>query len=133
LSSNGGVDISLNGTSVLDIQESQDIVTNIDNITWTLESGLELDFSVSLSSGLNRTVVISLFLKSGNDYSLFQVINSDLNPGIRDLNFKLGHPDASRLKISVSPNTWISLNGDAEDIIELSQPIIIPSIRIIII
>lgn len=131
LSSNGGVDISLNGTSVLDIQESQDIVTNIDNITWTLESGLELDFSVSLSSGLNRTVVISLFLKSGNDYSLFQVINSDLNPGIRDLNFKLGHPDASRLKISVSPNTWISLNGDAEEIIELSPPKINPSIRII--
>ena len=46
LSSNGGIDISLNGTSILDIQESQDIVVNIDSISWTLESGLELDLSL---------------------------------------------------------------------------------------
>ncbi len=130
LSSNGGIDISLNGTSILDIQESQDIVVNIDSFSWTLESGLELDISVSLSPGLNRSVVISLFMKSGNDYSLYQVINSDLNPGIRDLNFNLGHPDASRFKILISPYSWVSLNGDAEDITELSPPLISPSIKI---
>jgi hypothetical protein len=130
LSSNGGIDISLNGTSILDIQETQDIVVNIDSTSWTLESGLELDISVSLSPGLNRSVVISLFMKSGNDYSLYQVINSDLNPGVRDLNFNLGHPDASRFKISVSPYSWISLNGDAEEITELSPPLISPSIKI---
>ena len=130
MSSNGGIDISLNGTSILNIQDSQDIVANIDSISWTLESGLELDISVSLSPGLNRSVVISLFMKSGNDYSLYQVINSDLNPGIRDLNFNLGHPDASRFKISISPYSWVSLNGDAEDITELSPPLISPSIKI---
>ena len=129
-SSNGGTDISLNGTSIIDIQESQDIVANIDSISWTLELGLELDISISLSPGLNRSVVISLYMKSGNDYSLYQTINSHINPGIRDLSFKLGHPDASRLKISVSPYTWVSQNGDAEEIIELSPPLISPSIII---
>ena len=130
LSANGGIDISLNGTSYLDIHESQEILVNIDDISWTLDSGLDLELSLLLSSGVNRSVMISVFMKSGNDYSLYQSLTVDLNPGIRTLNFKLGNPDASRLKISVSPNSWISLSGDAERIIELSPPLISPSIII---
>jgi len=130
LSVNGGIDVSLNGTSYLEVRESQEIVVNIDKTSWTLDSGLDLDLSLSLSPGVNRSVIISVFMKSGNDYSLYQSLPVDLNPGIRTLNFKLGNPDASRLKISVSPNSWISLSGDAERIIELSPPLISPSIEI---
>ena len=130
LSSNGGVDISLNGTSYLEIQESQEIVNDIEQISWTLQDGLNLDVSISLSSGLNRSVTVSVLMKSGNDYSLYQVFNVDLNPGIRSLNLDLAHPDASRLKLVVSAEGWVSLNGDAEIIIELSPPLIIPSIMI---
>ena len=129
ISSNGGVDTSLNGSSFLNIQESQDIVVSIDDISWTL-SGLELDASISLSSGLNRSADVSVWMKSGNDYSLYQSLTLDLTPGIRSLDFSLGNPDASRLKISVSPNSWYSLNGVAEEIIELSAPVISPSILI---
>ena len=130
LSANGGIDVSLNGTSYLDVHESQEIVANIEDTSWTLDSGLDLELSLSLSSGVNRSVIISVFMKSGNDYSLYQSLPVDLNPGIRTLNFKLGNPDASRLKISVSPDSWISLSGDAERIIELSPPLISPSIII---
>ena len=42
----------------------------------------------------------------------------------------LGHPDASRLKVVVSPNGWLPLNGDGELIIELIPPLVIPSILI---
>jgi len=129
ISSNGGVDTSLNGSSFLNIQESQDIVVSIDDISWTL-SGLELDASISLSSGLNRSADVSVWMKSGNDYSLYQSLTLDLTPGIRSLDFSLGNPDASRLKISVSPNSWYSLNGVAEETIELSAPVISPSILI---
>jgi ssDNA-binding Zn-finger/Zn-ribbon topoisomerase 1 len=130
LSVNGGIDVSLNGTSYLEVRESQEIVVNIDKTSWKLDSGLDLDLSLSLSPGVNRSVIISVFMKSGNDYSLYQSLPVDLNPGIRTLNFKLGNPDASRLKISVSPNSWISLSGDAERIIELSPPLISPLIEI---
>ena len=53
-----------------------------------------------------------------------------MNPGIRNLNLNLGHPDASRLKVVVSPNEWLPLNGDGEVIIELIPPLVIPSIMI---
>jgi hypothetical protein len=60
LSANGGIDISLNGTSYLDVHESQEIVVNIDDTSWTLDSGLDLELSLSLSSGVNRSVMISV-------------------------------------------------------------------------
>ena len=131
LGSNGGIDISLNGTSNLDVQESQDIVINIDQIFWTLQDGLNLEASVSLSSGLNRNVIVSIEMKSGNDYSLYQTFSVDLSPGIRNLHFNLGHPDASRLKISVTPDNWVSLQGVGEKILDISPPLILPSIMIV--
>ena len=130
LSSDGGIDLSLNGTYNLEIQKSQDIVVDIEQSSWTLDDGLNLDFSLSLDSGLNRSVKVSIFMKSGNDYSLYQEFSVYLNPGIRNLNLELGHPDASRLKIVVSAEAWLSINGDAEKIIDLSPPLIIPSILI---
>ena len=130
LSSHGGVDTYLNGTSYLEIQESQEIVNSIEQMSWTLQEGLNLDVSISLSSGLNRSATVSVLMKSGNDYSLYQIFTVDLNPGIRNLNLDLGHPDASRLKLVVSADGWLSINGDAEVIIELSPPLIIPSIMI---
>ena len=71
-----------------------------------------------------------IFMKSGNEYGEFQKFNIQMNPGIRNINLNLGHPDASRLKVVVSPNGWLPLNGDGELIIELIPPLVIPSILI---
>ena len=127
---NGGVDVSLNGSSDIEVRNSQDIIVELEEISWDLEEGLDLDISISLSSGLNRSMGVEIFMKSGNEYAEFQKFNIEMNPGIRNINLNLGHPDASRLKIVVSPNSWLPLNGDGELIIELIPPLVTPSILI---
>ena len=127
---NGGVDVSLNGSSNIEVRNSQDIIVELEEISWDLEDGLDLDMSISLSPGLNRSMGVEIFMKSGNEYGEFQKFNIQMNPGIRNINLNLGHPDASRLKVVVSPNGWLPLNGDGELIIELIPPLVIPSILI---
>ena len=84
----------------------------LEEISWDLKEGLDLDISISLSSGLNRSIGVEIFMKSGNEFDEFQKFNIEMNPGIRNINLNLGHPDASRLKIVVSPNDWLPLNGN---------------------
>jgi hypothetical protein len=127
---NGGVDISLNGSSNLEVRESQDINVELEEITWTFQDGINLDVSIYLSSGLNRSVDLEVLMKSGNEYTEYQTFTLQMNPGIRNINLKLGHPDASRLKVIVSPNYWLPLNGDGELVVELNPPLVIPSIII---
>ena len=127
---NGGVEVSLNGSSNIEVRNSQEIIVELEEISWDLEDGLDLDMSISLSSGLNRSMGVEIFMKSGNEYGEFQKFNIQMNPGIRNINLNLGHPDASRLKVVVSPNGWLPLNGDGELIIELIPPLVIPSILI---
>ena len=127
---NGGVDVSLNGSSNIEVRNSQDIIVKLEENSWDLEDGLDLDISISLSSGLNRSIGVEIFMKSGNEFDEFQKFNIEMNPGIRNINLNLGHPDASRLKIVVSPNAWLPLNGNGEVIIELIPPLVIPSILI---
>jgi hypothetical protein len=127
---NGGVDVFLNGSSNIEVRNSQDIIVELEEISWNLEDGLDFDISISLSSGLNRSMGVEIFMKSGNEYGEFQKFSIEMNPGIRNINLNLGHPDASRLKVVVSPNGWLPLNGNEEVIIELIPPLVIPSILI---
>ena len=129
-SSNGGIDVSLNGSTNIEVRKSQDISVELEEITWNLEDGLDLDVLISLSSGLNRSMEVGVFMKSGNEYNDYQKFTIEMNPGIRYINLNLGHPDASRLKVVVSPNGWLPLNGDGEASIELIPPLVSPSILI---
>ena len=127
---NGGIDVSLNGSSNIEVSNSQEIAVELEEITWDLQEGLDLDILISLSNGLNRSLNVEILMKSGNEFEDYQQFTIEMNPGIRNLNLNLGHPDASRLKVVVSPNEWLPLNGDAEVIIELIPPLVIPSIMI---
>ena len=127
---NGGIDVSLNGSSNIEVSNSQEIAVELEEITWDLQKGLDLDILISLSNGLNRSLNVEILMKSGNEFEDYQQFTIEMNPGIRNLNLNLGHPDASRLKVVVSPNEWLPLNGDGEVIIELIPPLVIPSIMI---
>ena len=127
---NGGIDVSLNGSSNIEVRNSQEIAVESEEITWNLQDGLDLNILISLSDGLNRSLDVEIFMKSGNEYEVYQKFTIEMNPGIRNLNLNLGHPDANRLKVVVSPNGWLPLNGDGEVIIELIPPLVIPSIMI---
>lgn len=129
-SMNGGIDISLNGTSKVEIRDSQNIDIVIEEKSWSLQRGLNVDISVFLSPGLNRSVDIQVFMKSGTEYIEYQFISIEMNPGQRIINFNLGQPDANRLKITVSSNGWLPLNGDAELVTEIIPPLVVPSIII---
>ena len=127
---NGGIDVSLNGSSNIEVSNSQEIAVELEEITWDLQEGLDLDILISLSNGLNRSLNVEILMKSGNEFEDYQQFTIEMNPGIRNLNLNLGHPDSSRLKVVVSPNEWLPLNGDGEVIIELIPPLVIPSIMI---
>ena len=127
---NGGIDVSLNGSSNIEVRNSQEIAVESEEITWNLQDGLDLNILISLSDGLNRSLDVEILMKSGNEYEVYQKFTIEMNPGIRNLNLNLGHPDANRLKVVVSPNGWLPLNGNGEVIIELIPPLVIPSIMI---
>jgi len=126
----GGIDTSLNGTSNVEVRESQDINIELEEIIWNFQDGLNLDVSISLSSGLNRSIDVQVLMKSGNEYTNYQTFSLEMNPGIRNINLNLGQPEGSRLKVIVSPNDWLPLNGDGEMIVELIPPLVTPSIII---
>ena len=79
---------------------------------------------------MNRSIDVQVLMKSGNEYTDYQKFSLEMNPGIRNINLNLGQPEGSRLKVIVSPNDWLPLNGDGEMIVELIPPLVTPSIII---
>ena len=84
--------------------------------------------TIGMDKKISENKMYGYALRFGNDYVEYQTFSLEMNPGIRNINLNLGHPDASRLKLIVTTNNWLSLNGDAELVVELIPPLVIPSI-----
>ena len=105
-SNNGGVARELNGTSSVEVLNSQTMTLVIDSTTWDLTNGLNSEISLYLSEGRSREVSVEVAILDQTIESIIQTFLLTLDPGRRELTLTLGHPSADSLIIRVEAFDW---------------------------
>ncbi len=104
-SPNGGVDSSLNGIFELTISPPQTLILSPISYSWDLSNSLEAKFSLSLTQGKSRILVVNIYGGPSNDnpiYSSRIIIDS----GYRTFDVDLGNPEYSVIRIEAIPYLW---------------------------
>ena len=123
ISSIGGVSLELNGSHNLIIMPQQQVQSGINSLAWTISSGIELEYWVSLSDGPSREIEISIGEYQAGLFTELQRFPMKLDQGVRNLDFKIPNPDSNldRIRITISPLDWTS--GQILDLfVELTRP-----------
>lgn len=106
----------------LAVQPSQSLQIEIISWVWTLESGLDVEVTTSLSSGEDRLVLLEIGTSGSSGDETQISIEIYLTPGQRTLSYNLGHPSASSLAwVEMTPLSWAS-STTAEDLVNLIRP-----------
>ena len=111
VSNGGGVARELNGSTTIEVLDSQSLDLVIDSINWDLENGLNSEVSLYLSQGRSRTVEIEISIVDQAIESTLQTFQFMMDPGKRDLILPLGNPSADSLIIRVTPISWLATNN----------------------
>ena len=123
ISNIGGVSLELNGSHNLIIMPQQQVQSGINSLAWTISSGIELEYWVSLSDGPSREIEISIGEYQAGLFTELQRFPMKLDQGVRNLDFKIPNPDNNldRIRITISPLDWTS--GQIADLfVELTRP-----------
>ncbi len=123
ISSIGGVSLELNGSHNLIIMPQQEVHSGIKSLAWTISSGIELEYWVSLSDGPPRDIEVSVGEYQAGSFTELQRFPMKLDQGVRNLNFEIPNPDSNldRIRITISPLDWTS--GQIPDLsVELTSP-----------
>ena len=120
----------LSGTTILNIQPPQSLEASISTIDWTLDGGLSIELTTTLSAGESRLVLLEVGT-TGASGDMAQISTQiSLSPGQRTLNYNLGQPtSSSHAWVELTPVTWTS-STLAEDEISLIHPNPMPSVII---
>ena len=110
VSNSGGVARELNGSTTIEVLDSQSLELVIDSTDWDLENGLNSEVSLYLSQGRSRTVEIEISIVYQAIESTLQTFQFMMDPGKRDLILPLGNPSADSLIIRVTPISWLATN-----------------------
>ena len=110
VSNSGGVARELNGSTTIEVLDSQSLDLVIDSTDWDLENGLNSEVSLYLSQGRSRTVEIEISIVDQAIESTLQTFQFMMDPGKRDLILPLGNPSADSLIIRVTPISWLATN-----------------------
>ena len=123
ISSIGGVSLELNGSHDLIIMPQQQVQSGIKSLAWTISSGIELEYWVSLSDGPSRDIEISIGEYQAGLFTELQRFPLKLDQGVRNLDLKIPNPDNNldRIRIAISPLDWTS--GQIDDLfVDLTRP-----------
>ncbi len=112
----------LAGSISLTIQSSQSLEATISSLGWTLDAGLSVEITTTLSPGESRLVSLEVGT-SGSSGDATQIsIEILLSPGQRTLTYNLGHPSpSSNAWVTLTPMGWLS-SSIAEDQVTLIRP-----------
>ena len=100
------VDTSLTGDFVVEVYQSQAIEASVESYDWSLDGGLSVDVSMTLSPGRSRALLLEISKEHQGDSSLMQSFTVELDPGRRSVTIELGHPEADSLTIELIPISW---------------------------
>lgn len=102
----GGVARELNGSTTVEILESQSMTLVIDSTNWDLTNGLDAELSLYLSEGRSRAVTLEVAILDQTIETNLQSFELILDPGRRQLSLSLGDPSADSLIIKVEAVDW---------------------------
>ena len=107
----------------VEILEPQSLILSYDSYEWDLSSSLKIDFSLYLSNGAPRPILVNIY----NELEPEDILYSSklvMDNGFRLLSVNLGNPDFSNLAIEVIPLSWF--NSIENSINTTSLNVIIP-------
>ena len=107
VSPSDSVSDDLSGTIVVESLHPQALGLIVESESWTLSDGLQIGISVLLSDGHSRNVEIIADLNNMGVSKASQVHSAVLSPGIRDMSFDFGNPDADSISFSILPVGWM--------------------------
>lgn len=114
VSPDGSIDEGLNGTITVPVAAKQSLIPSVDAVTWDAEKGVEMEWSVTLTEGVDRPVRIRLgYFDSGETYVLDYVIN--LEPGVVNGQLELGFIDADSVTLRADAIDWSEAVGPSSD------------------
>ena len=99
----------LDGSIHLNIQPSQSLDLSITSHDWTLEDGLTIDVTTTLSAGEGRLVLLEAGTSSSSGDVTQISTEVFLTPGQRTLTYDLGQPiSSSDAWVELTPISWVS-------------------------
>ena len=114
VSPDGSIDEGLNGSITVPVAPKQALIPSVDNVTWDAETGVSMEWSVSLDEGVDRSVRIRIgYFDSGDVYLLdYDVI---LAPGVTSGSLVLGFVDADRVSVRADAIGWVEAFGPSSN------------------
>lgn len=105
-SPDGSIDSGLNGTLIVPVEVQQTLTPLIHSVSWDAEDGVQFEWSLEMSEGIDRAVRIRLgYVESGLEvYPLdYEIMISE---GLLNGSQTLGFIDADRVSIRATPVNW---------------------------
>ncbi len=132
-SSDSQVDASLNGDFVVEVYQPQSTEVSVESYEWSLEGGLSIDASMTLSSGRSRPLLLEISKEHHDVRSLMQSFTVELDPGRRSITIELGHPEAEAIFLELIPQSWVADTSFANSTyISLIAPSPEPSVSFVV-
>ena len=127
VSSANKVSDDLSGLIVVESLPTQSLGLIVESESWTLSDGLQIGISVLLSDGHSRNVEIVADLYNMGMLKGTQAHSATLSPGVRDMSFDFGNPDADSISFSISPMGWMP-SEHTSFVHQLIPPVASPSV-----
>ena len=114
VSPDGSIDEGLNGSITVPVAPKQALIPSVDNVTWDAETGVSMEWSVSLDEGVDRSVRIRIgYFDSGDVYLLDYDVT--LTPGVTSGSLVLGFVDADRVSVRADAIGWVEAFGPSSN------------------
>ena len=114
VSPDGSIDEGLNGSITVPVAPKQALIPSVDNVTWDAETGVSMEWSVSLDEGVDRSVRIRIgYFDSGDVYLLDYDVT--LTPGVTSGSLILGFVDADRVSVRADAIGWVEAFGPSSN------------------
>ena len=114
VSPDGSIDEGLNGSITVPVAPKQALIPSVDNVSWDAETGVSMEWSVTLGEGVDRSVRVRIgYFESGDIYLLDYDVT--LTPGMTSGSLALGFVDADRVSVRVDAIDWVEAFGPSSD------------------
>ncbi|NCG42418.1 MAG: hypothetical protein GWO84_02640 [Euryarchaeota archaeon] len=106
VSSNGAIDIGLEGVLNIPVSEQQSLTPQISTVEWDSVDGISFTWQIDLDTGVEREIQLRLGYDSGGSeiYPFDSLIT--VFPGLTTGQYVIGHVDADKVVIRINSINW---------------------------
>ena len=106
VSSNGAIDIGLEGVLNIPVLEQQSLAPQISTVEWDSVDGISFTWQIDLDNGVEREIQLRLGYDSGGSeiYPFDSLIT--VFPGLTTGQYVIGHVDADKVVIRINSINW---------------------------